>query len=306
MNEKWFVIINPVSGGKKGPKLWHKIKPLLDEGGISYEFGITEFIDHASQLVKSAIEKQFINFLVIGGDGTANDVVNGIMQSGTDPQQITIAILAAGTGNDWVRTIGKYKSLQEIISSLNNKKTFLHDAGLVSFQKNGSTHKRYFINIVGLGFEGHVAKKLSESNGILKGTKLQYQVAILRSLFLYHHTNMKITVDGKTSEHKTLSIACGICKYNGGGLKQLPDAMYDDGILDMTLIGSMSKFKMAVSLPKLKDGSHTKMHEVLTFKGKEFLIESTPPVFIDADGEYLGETTVKIELEEKCLNIMSW
>lgn len=228
------------------------------------------------------------------------------MQSGADPKQMTIAMLAAGTGNDWVRTIGKYKSLREIISALINKKTFLHDAGIVSFQKNGSTHKRYFINIVGLGFEGHVAKKLFESNGILKGTKLQYQAAILRSLFLYHHTNMKISVDGKTSEHHTLSIACGICKFNGGGLKQLPDAMYDDGILDMTLIGSMSKFKMAVSLPKLKDGSHTKMKEVETFKGKAFLIESNPPVFIDADGEFLGETPVNISLEEKCLNILAW
>lgn len=306
MNEKWFVIINPVSGGKKGPKLWYKIKPLLDEEGISYEIAITEFIDHASQLIKNAIVNGYSNFIVIGGDGTANDVVNGILDSGTDPEKITIAMLPAGTGNDWVRTIGKYASIDEIPSALKNKKTFLHDIGTVLFHKNGLEQKRYFINIVGLGFEGHVAKKLSESNGILKGTKLQYQVAILRSLFLYHHTKMKITVDGKSSVHNTLSIACGICQYNGGGLKQLPDAMYDDGILNMTLIGSMRKIKMAVSLPKLKDGSHTKMQEVEIFKGREILIESTPPVYIDADGEYLGETPVKIIVKEKALSILKW
>ncbi len=306
MNEKWFVIINPVSGGKRGPKRWAKIKPLLDGSNIQYDVATTEFIDHAAQLASSAIQKGFRHIAIIGGDGTANDVINGIFQSGIDPNEITVAMIPAGTGNDWVRTIGTYDSIEKIPSALNAYKTFLHDVGIVNYYKSGENRNRYFINIAGLGFEGHVAKRLYEGSRYLNGTKLQYQLAILRSLFFYHHRNMTITVDGKSSTHQTLSIACGNCKFNGGGLKQLPDAVHDDGLLDMTLIGNMSKFKMAISLPKLKTGAHIKMKEVTTFKGKEFFIESEGQVFLDADGEFLGETPVRISVIQKAIKVLIW
>ena len=135
---------------------------------------------------------------------------------------------------------------------------------------------------------------------------MQYQIAILRSLFIYKHTQMKITVDGVSTELTTLSIAAGIGKYNGGGLKQLPESKYDDGLLDMTVIGNMSKLKMVISLPKLQSGIHTKMKEVKTFRGKEIKIESIPHVFIDADGEYLGITPLTISIINKKINIIHW
>ncbi len=306
MIDKWFVIINPVSGRNKGRKLWHKIKPLLAEGGIVYEFALTEFVDHASSITKQAAISGIRNFLIIGGDGTANDVINGICNSDIPIDTCTVAMLPAGTGNDWVRTIGKYSSLNNIAKSIQNKKTCSHDVGICIYNKNDTEHKRYFINIVGLGFEGHVAKRLFEEKSIFRGTKLQYQIAILRSLFVYKHTEMKVTVDGISSDITTLSIAAGIGKFNGGGLKQLPNSKFDDGLLDMTLIGNMSKLKMVLSLPKLQSGAHIKMKEVKTFRGKEIKIESTPYVFIDADGEYLGTTPIALSISDKKLNILQW
>ncbi len=306
MIDKWFVIINPVSGRNKGRKLWHKIKPLLTEGGIMYEFALTEFVDHASAITKQAALSGFRNFLIIGGDGTANDVVNGICSSDIPIDAFTVAMLHAGTGNDWVRTIGKYSSLSNIAKAIQYKKTFAHDVGICIYNKNNTEHKRYFINIVGLGFEGHVAKRLFDEKSVFRGTKLQYQIAILRSLFVYKHTHMKITVDGISSQITTLSLAAGIGKYNGGGLKQLPESKFDDGLLDITVIGNMSKFKMVISLPKLQSGIHTRMKEVKTYRGKEIKIESIPDVFIDADGEYLGTTPISLSLMEKKLNIIHW
>lgn len=306
MNEKWFVIINPVSGGKNGPKRWHKIKPLLDAAGVDHEFEITAYIDHASKLTSEAIQRGIRNIAIIGGDGTANDVINGIFQSGIQTNEITVAMLPAGTGNDWVRTIGRYKSIEEIPTAFKRKETFMHDAGLVRYQKNGMEHSRYFINIAGLGFEGHVAKRISEGSRYLQGTKLQYQLAIIRSLFFYRHCSMKISFNGQSVTRNTLSIACGNCMFNGGGLKQLPMAIYDDGELDLTLIGNMSKFKMAISLPKLKSGSHIKMSEVEIFRSKEFYIESERPVFLDADGEFLGETPVHISVIPKAVRVLKF
>lgn len=306
MIDKWFVIINPVSGRNKGRKLWHKIKPLLTEGGIEYAFALTKYVNHGYEHARAGIRNGCRNFLIIGGDGSANDVVNGICKSGISLHNFTVAMLAAGTGNDWVRTIGKCEDLKKVVASLKRKELFKHDVGICNYHKNDSAQTRYFINIVGLGFEGHVAKRLFNHYSIFRGTKLQYQIAILRSLLIYKHTQMKITVDGVTTQLTTLSIAAGIGKYNGGGLKQLPESKFDDGLLDMTVIGNMSKFKMVISLPKLQSGIHTQMEEVKTFRGKVITIESNPNVFFDADGEYIGSTPIQLSIMDKKLQILKW
>jgi diacylglycerol kinase (ATP) len=306
MNKKWFVIINPVSGGKYAPKLWNKMLPLLKAAQIQHEVVFTEYIDHAGQLTQNALHDGFTNIMVVGGDGTANDVINGIFNSGLETTDITVAMIPAGTGNDWVRTIGAYKKLQDIPGTLLNGNTFLQDAGVVYYQRNQQTLKRYFINIAGLGFEGHVAKNLFENDGFLKGTKLQYQIAILKSLFVYKHTHLTLTIDDKTVQQTGLSIAAGICKYNGGGLKQLPDAINNDGLLDMTVIGSMSKIQMVLNLPKLQSGAHVKVKTVNTFRGKTIKIDSQPPVYLDADGEYLGTTPVTIEIIPKAIQVLQF
>ncbi|MFI5172956.1 MAG: diacylglycerol/lipid kinase family protein [Chitinophagales bacterium] len=308
MIEKWFVIINPVSGGKKAPKLWHKIKPLLDDAAITYETGITEYFDHAALLTYNAIIGGSRNILIIGGDGTAGEVVNGIFKTAIDPSEITIAMVHAGTGNDWVRTIGKYKRIIEIPSALINKKTFKHDVGIIQYTSEGQKKKRYFINIAGLGFEGYVVKRLRDNNnsGQFKGGKMRYWIAILRSLLFCKHSLVTLNVDGNVSQHKSLSIACGICNYNGSGLKQLPNAKFDDGQLDMTMIGDMSKFNMVKNLPRLTNGSHIKLKQVKTFRGKEIIIESDTPIYVEADGEFLGETPVKITVEQNALQVLKW
>ena len=303
--EKWYVILNPLSGGKKGNGIWKDLSPLLDEGGIVYEKEVTQYRMHAAELAEKAIKNGEKNILIIGGDGTASETANGVIQSGK-ASEITIAMISVGTGNDWVRTTGKYSSLAMVPTRLLKKETFMHDAGKITYDKNGEKKDRWFINIAGLGFDGMVAKKVSEKGGMFAGTKIQYWAALLRSLLFYHHVKVTVTVDGNSSSYDTLSIACGICKYNGGGMKQLPDAAYDDGLLDMTLIGEMSKMKMVISLPKLSDGSFTKMKEVKTFRGKNIRIESAQPIFAEADGEYLGETPVAITVVPSALRILKW
>jgi len=306
MNKKWFVIINPVSGGKYAPKLWNKILPYLATNNIVHDAVVTEYIDHASILVKKAVGEGYTHFMIIGGDGTANDVINGIFSAQIDTKTITVAMLPAGTGNDWVRTIGAFKSVSDIPKAIIRNETFLHDAGLVSYKSGNQIAQRYFINIAGLGFEGHVAKNIYESKGWLKGTKLQYQLSILKSLFIYKHTSLTITVDDSTTKQPALSVAAGICKFNGGGLKQLPDAVFDDGLLDMTIIGSMRKWQMVVNLPKLQSGAHVKVKSVSTYRGKNIKIDSEPPIYIDVDGEFIGTTPVSISILPQSINVLKF
>ncbi|MFN0275377.1 MAG: diacylglycerol/lipid kinase family protein [Chitinophagales bacterium] len=302
----WYAIINPVAGKNKAKNLWKKLQPLLQKANIPCNGLITQYADHAIDLTKDAISRGAENFLIIGGDGTANEVINGIFTSEATPANMTVAMLSAGTGNDWVRTIGTYKTLEDIPAKLLLKKTMLHDVGLLEFKKNEATQKRYFINIAGLGFDGFTAKKIAEGNRLLQGTKLQYWLALLGSLFTYKHTIVKFVVDGKEISLNTLSAAIGNCKYNGGGMKQLPDAQFDDGFLDVTVIGNMSKLKMVVSLPKLTDGSFVTMNEITTMKGKEIFINSEKTIYVEADGEYLGTLPAKFSVLEKGISVISW
>ncbi len=305
-DKKWFVIVNPVSGGGKAPHLFKKIGAVLHNRNIQFESVETAGVLHAVALTKDAILAGTRRIMIVGGDGTANEVINGIFTSGIDTEQIIIAMISVGTGNDWVRTIGKHGSLDSIADSLLYEQTFKHDIGSVNYQKEGKMQQRYFMNIAGLGFDGYVAKKIAEGPRILQGTKLQYWMALLGSLFFYRHAEINITVDGIASAHQTLSIACGICKYNGGGMMQLPGASCEDGMLDMTLIGNMSKFKMVRSLPKLTNGSFISMKEIKMVKGKDFLFSSVQPVHVETDGEYLGETPAHIAILEKGVHVLRW
>lgn len=305
MQYDWFVIINPVSGGKAAPKRWHKIKPLFDAAPFNYEVIFTEYRDHAALIAKNAVQQGFRRFVILGGDGTANDVINGLCQSGISTEMFTVAMIPAGTGNDWVRTIGK-PDFAMIVEDLIRHETMKHDIANVTYVNDGKEAMRYFINMAGLGFEGAVAKKIYERSSKWQGGKMQYQLAILSTLFVYKHTQLEIKVDGNSSEMQFLSAAIGSGKFNGGGMKQLPAAIFNDGILDLTVIATMSKMKMVISLPKLKTGAHIGMQEVQTFKGKIIEMNSNPPVHMDADGEYLGQTPLRFQVASEQINVIKW
>jgi YegS/Rv2252/BmrU family lipid kinase len=302
----WHIILNPVAGKKKAVKLWRKLEPALTQHHIHYTLHKTAYRNHAIKIAEMLVREGVKNVIIIGGDGTANEVINGIFRQSINAEGITVAMLSAGTGNDWVRTIGKHTSIENIIASLRNKKTYLHDIGVIQYKKDNVGQKRYFINIAGLGFDGYVAKKITESNRILQGTKLQYWFALLQSLFVYKHHTVQFIVDGKEMHVQTLSAAVGICKYNGGGMMQLPAAQYNDGLLDGTIITNMSKCKMVISLPKLTDGSFTAMKEVKQCRGRTIEITSEAITYVEADGEFLGELPVHITLQKEALQVLRW
>ncbi|MBK6815710.1 MAG: diacylglycerol kinase family lipid kinase [Saprospiraceae bacterium] len=303
---KWFTIINPLSGGGKATKLWKKLKPLIESSGVNIEFAETKFHKHAVELVQAALQAGGRHILIIGGDGSANEVVNGIMQYADRPEEITVAMISVGTGNDWVRTIGAPDNLDAVARSLKANQSFLHDVGIIEYYKNKISEKRYFINIAGIGFDGLVTYKVSKGMGAFNKSKFRYWIGILQTLFSYKHTMATYTIDGKICKLQTLSVAAGICNYNGGGMKQLPFAKYNDGLLDISVIGEMSKLKMIFSLPKLRNGSFVNMAAVKTFQAKEIVIHTAKPIRVEADGEYLGFTPVNIRIIPDCISILVW
>ena len=148
-NEEWFVIVNPNAGRRKGEKDWLEIAGHLTKAGIKFTNVFTEHKNHAVNLTRKYIEAGYKNIIVVGGDGTLNEVVNAVfLQKQYSSTDITLAMIPVGTGNDWCRMFGIPLNYKQAIGFITRGKTFVQDAGKVTFHSSDDLLKtRYFINI---------------------------------------------------------------------------------------------------------------------------------------------------------------
>ncbi|HPK05776.1 MAG TPA: diacylglycerol kinase family lipid kinase [Bacteroidales bacterium] len=305
-NIEWFVIVNPNAGRRKGERDWPEIARLLAAANIRYKSVFTQHRIHAIRMARKYVEMGYRNIIVVGGDGTMNEVVNGIFtQSKRPSNSITVGLIPVGTGNDWCRMFGIPYDYKSAIDVITGDKTFLQDVGWVKFQQEGKEKNRYFVNMAGMGYDALVAEKTNKQKDQGKGGPLSYMLNIFSSLFSFKETMIEISVDGEdVLKAPVFTMNVGICKFNGGGMMQLPNAIPDDGILDITVIKKLSRFKVVSSVAKLYDGSFTRMPQVKTFKGKSIVINSKPEVYMEADGESLGHSPFKFGIVPKSLKVI--
>ena len=304
--DHWFVIVNPTSGAGHGLKDYPKIAKLLRDNQIFHDAVFTEHQYHATELAVEAVNKGYRKIIVVGGDGTLNEVVNGLfIQKQCEPKDIRLAVIAVGTGNDWVRTFGIPSHYSEAIRAIKEGKTFLQDVGAVSYTESKYSQTRYMVNVAGLGFDAFVISIFNHWKA--KGYKGRwlYIASILKAYFKYKSSGVKITVDGNQIFNNLLfSMAVGICKYNGGGVQQLPKAVADDGLLDITLIKPLHWWHIVFRLRRLFDGGIYSIGHVKHAQGKHIRIESTPPIRLECDGELMGYTDVEISVVPQAISVV--
>jgi len=305
--EKWLIIVNPNAGARKGAKDWPKISQYLSEADLSHICVLTEHRDHANRITMEFIEKGYRNIAVVGGDGTMNEVVNGIfLQKVAASSDITLGMIPVGTGNDWSRMFGipfEYKSAIEI---LKKKNTFLQDVGKIHYFKKEQPQVRFFMNIAGMGYDALVAKKANLLKEKGKGGPLSYFYFIFTGLFQFKFIETIIEIDDEiVFKGEIFSMNVGICKYSGGGMIQVPFAIPDDGLLDVTLIKKAPKWMVIRYANKLYDGTLVNLDFVNTYKGKSVRIRATGKLYLEADGESLGNSPFVYEILSKSLRIVT-
>jgi YegS/Rv2252/BmrU family lipid kinase len=304
-NKEWLVLVNPNAGTQKGRKDWKKISRLLTEHGFDFLSVFTERKLHAIELLPEYIEKGYRKIIVVGGDGTMNEVVNGIFAQKTVlPTNITLGMISIGTGNDWVRTYNVPLDYKQAIEIIKQGKTLEQDVGIVEYSTNGATRTRYFANMAGFGFDGLVAKKTNADKEKGSSNPFLYLANLVSSLFSYNSTNVRINVDGREISAKVFSMSVGIGQYNGGGMIQAPDALPNDGLLDLTIIKHMSKTSIVYNLRRLYDGSIRKVKQVELLTGKKIRIESDTPIPLEVDGESLGHSPFQFNIIPKNLKVI--
>jgi len=298
----WTVVINPASGNGLAMKQWKAAEIILQSKGFNYNVCHTQPEGKTIEMVKGIIENGCNHLIVMGGDGTLNEVANGIMlQKRYASHEVKVGVVPIGTGNDWIKTADIPTNTNDAINIIRNGKTSLQDIGRATYQINNSKHVRYFVNTAGSGLDSIVINKVSQkkTRSKNKGTnKLVYILTLLAEFTKYKPIEVTLETDnGTTLKGNMLNFAIGIGKYNGGGMLPFPNANPGNNLFEVLFISNMPKIRMLFALPKLFSGTLDKVKEVKYIRSKKIKLSSTTPIFAETDGEVIGYTPILFDIE---------
>lgn len=302
---RWTLILNPHAGGGKGSRDQSQIEKLLRAEGFQYEVLISEYPKHAILLTKHAMESGSKHIIVVGGDGTLNEVVNGIFQQEVClPEKITVGMIPVGTGNDWIKTFGIPNNYSEAIKKISEGKTLLQDVGKLSFTEKGKEQIRYFANMAGFGFDALAAHKANLMKEKGRSGIMVYLFSLLTAYAQYKTRKVNLSVDGNPTEDLVFTASIGIGKYNGGGMMQAPGAVPNNGIFEVTYIKKIGFWGILTNLIGLYNGGYVNDFRVVCYKAKEVSISSANLIAGEVDGESLGESQFHIEILSQKLRVI--
>ena len=302
----WIAIINLTAGGGKTNKDWPSIAQILKKESIHFEPYFTDRRLHASIIARNKIREGYTKIIVVGGDGTMNEVINGVFaQKRIQTTEVMLGMISVGTGNDWARTFNIPSDYEGAVRTIKQQKTFIQDAGLVSYRRNGKEWNRYFINIAGMGFGARVVERTNHMKERGKSGPLLYFYNIFYSLIKYRSSTAVIEMDGISYNRKIFSLNVGIGKYNGGGMIQVPHAIVDDGLYSVTLIKKMGKLNVLANIKKLYNGNITKHSKVETYMARTLQIDGPTLLKLETDGESLGHVPVSFQIIPRSVRVIS-
>ncbi len=291
---KVLLIYNPFAGHGQAKKILPEVEQAFQERGISFDLALTDYPEHGSLLAAEADLRKYDGIVAAGGDGTLFEVINGCYRN-KKKLRVPIGVLPIGTGNAFARDLeleaSRWLDAVDIIAGGKRRKV---DVG--RFQTHGQTY--YFLNILGLGFVADVtmtAKKLKMLGN------MSYTLGVLYRTVRLNSFGANISLDGKKLDRDCVFIEISNTTYTSNFL-MAPDAVIDDGYLDITILNRVTRRRLLQAFPKVFTGEHVKLPEVETFQAREISIE-TPDgeKVLTPDGEVLGISPVKITcLKQAC------
>ncbi len=303
-----YFIINPKAKNGQCSKIWRKVEELLKAEKISYLAFFTEYPGHAKKIARQiAVSSEDPKIVVaVGGDGSLHEVMNGIVKN----KNITLGFIPGGSGNDFSRGFAipaRPEEALKVILSLINEEADMIDAGRMTIKDQSE----YFINNMGVGFDAVISYEVNQSrmkamlNKIGLG-RLVYVYFLLKKLFTYKPATIELTIDGKRHVfEQTWFVTVSNQPFYGGGMKIAPSAVPDDGILDITVVHQLSKWKLLLVFISVFWGKHIHFNEVKTYTGRLVSIQSAESLFVHGDGEHIGNTPVKIAIDSKALQVLT-
>ena len=305
-DSSWIAVINPNAGGGRVAREWPLLSNMLKDRGFSFEEVFTTHRYHAVELVIYSLKRGFRNFISVGGDGTLHEIVNGIFYQKEVPvEEITLAVLPAGSANDWTRMYRIPKDYDRAIDTFIEGRTVLQDVARVEYMQSGVRNARYMVNVAGVGLDANICSRCNASKNKGRAGELAYVRAAFKALVSRTSNPTKVVVDGRNFfSGKMFSIAFGIGRYSGGGMMQVPDAVPDDGLVNIMVARKVSKVKFLLLFKQLFKGTIYRIKEVSHCTASRVTVISRRPDRVEIDGEVVGTTPMSMVVLPRALRVV--
>jgi diacylglycerol kinase (ATP) len=298
------VIVNPVAGAGRSGREWPHIMQLFRDKGLRFEYDITEAPGHAVELARKAAGNGYDMVVSVGGDGTINEIVNGLYASG-NIREAALGIVSTGTGSDYIRTVGVPRRSEEACRCLLSPQKRLVDLGVVEYMNNGKKEERLFVNFAGFGFDAEIVRRTTQQFKAL-GAMPSYLLGVLTTLLFYRNHDISIEMDGELLNKRVCTVIMNNGRYGGGSMFTAPHAELTDGWLDILIVGDMSKPDLLWSIPRIYKGTHLTHPKVTMKRVKEVKVgHSSGKMQLQADGELLGEVPARFRVLPSMLNVVT-
>jgi diacylglycerol kinase (ATP) len=291
--------VNPASAagstGRRWPELAHRCAAL----GLAGDALLSDGPGHLAQLARDAISDGATRLVVVGGDGSVHEVVNGLGAAA----DVEIALIPRGTGWDFARSLGIPRRLEDAVETALNGRVREIDLGLAVFRTwAGAEGRAYFANVGSAGISGAIAKRANETSKTLGG-KVSYYWATLAVFVGWQTGEIRVAVDEVTREGRIIDILVANGRSVAGGMLLCPDAEPDDGVFDVLLIGDVTKRDLMFVLPKTYRGKHLPHPRLEVLRGRSVTVDTDEPLPIELDGEQPGTTPVRFEIVARALQV---
>jgi diacylglycerol kinase (ATP) len=297
------LIVNPTAGAGKTVRYIPEILDLLGSISLDFDYQMTEAPGHATEIAQLAVKDGYQVVISVGGDGTINEVVNGLYSTG-NIGDISLGIISTGTGADYIRTLGIPRPYREACKCFTNPVTVKVDLGLVECMYNGKSTSRVFVNFAGLGFDAEIVRATSQTFKML-GDRPSYLMGLFSTLALYKNKKASMEIDGDSTDKRICTVMMSNGKYGGGGMLTAPNADPYDGLFDVVIIGDLSKPDLLWSLPMIYKGTHLSHPKVSVRRASNVRINTEKIMSVQADGDLIGETPAQFKILPGVLNVIT-
>ena len=300
---RWLAVLNPTSGGGCAARVWDELKSSLASTDVACDLAVSAAPGDGSAIARRAVLEGRRRILVVGGDGSANDVVNGVMDAGRPGDEpVTLAIAPCGTGNDWARGLAMPRRPPRIARTIARGRCVPHDVGLLEWDATGdaSAGRRWFVNVGGAGFDAWVLSRI----GVEATSRFTYVSAALRGLSGYRPAQFTLRAGEEHWTGPLLAVFIAIGPYCGGGMHVAPGARRDDGLFDVVAIRHPGLSGVLRRLPKLYSGSILRDPLVRHLRVESLRVECTPPGGVELDGQVTAATPVRFRCHRAAIRVL--
>lgn len=305
----YFFIVNPRAGSGKTMYEWLPAERKLKRLGIPCYIALTDHKRHATALAQHAAAEGYRRIIAVGGDGSLHEVFNGICRwcaaTGVPTEEFLLGVVPIGSGNDWIRSLSVPNDTIEVVNLIRRNSFGRMDVMRV---KSSGGRTAYMANIGGVGFDSHVCKRVNTQKESGRRGKLIYLNSLRYTIFNLKSINISVVADGEVVfTGLCYSVAFGNGRYSGSGMRQVPLAVLDDGLLDYTIIPKTPLLKVVRELPRLFNGTLHQSVYVISGKCRSLQIvpmdEQSNDIF-ELDGEIEGLLPMSIEVTGHMINVI--